>query len=157
MAEYIYPTRVNDRDPWLKVMLDKWEASNRPRLCFPWILFDVNTISDHSFWLYMYYSYNQSDIPSLKGVIEYRIYVSNWGHSKFDGPDVYRARFHEPGKIWFLCERFEKICKINNEQLGLPDFVHKYNKRLGSTIRNSIPPVVCKAKLKIINSYGEIA
>ena len=153
MSEYIYPTRSNYGDEWLSVMLDNWKSSKLPFLCFPWILFSVNTISDHSFWLYMYYSHNQSDIPRLKGVIEYRIHVSDWGLRRFERDDTYSARFDEAGTAWFLCDRYEKICKMDESQLRLSDFTHKYNKRLGSTMRNSIPPVACKAKIKIIESY----
>jgi hypothetical protein len=155
MPEYIYPTRVNYEDEWLKVMLHNWKASKLPLLCFPWILFNVNTITDRSFWLYTYYSLSRSDIPALKGVIEYRIHVADWGLSKFMSSDAYPARFDEAGTAWFLCDRFEKICKRDNSQLLLQDFVHKYNRRLASTMRNSIPPVVCKAELKVIESYPE--
>jgi hypothetical protein len=131
----------------------KLESLKLPQICFPWIIFGVHTIMDRSFWLYMYYSFNRSDIPSLQGVIEYRMHVSDWGVDKFEGKGIYQARFDEDGTAWFLCDRFEKICKTDQRQLILSDFEHKYHKSLGSSMRNSIPPVICKAKIMIVDSY----
>jgi len=153
MAEYIYPTRANSGDEWLKVMLENWKESRLPLLCFPWVLFGVHTITDQSFWLYMYYSYAQTDIPSLQGILEYRLHITNWGLDKYTGKDIYPARIEEDGTAWFLCDRFEKICRSDNQPLHLTDFVHKYHKALGSTMRNSIPPVICKTKIISIESY----
>lgn len=153
MPEYIYPTRANTGDEWLKVMLEKWRSSGLPMLCFPWILFGVHTIMDRSFWLYMYYSFAQTDIPLLQGILEYRLHISDWGLVKFTGKDIFRARFDEAGTAWFLSDRFEKICKSDKQKLHLSDFDHKYNKALGSSMRNSIPPVVSKTKIMVIDFY----
>ena len=153
MAEYLYPTRTNSGDEWLKDMLDSWRGTGCRYLCFPWIKFRVHTIRDQSFWLYMYYSQNRSDIPDLMGVIEYRLSIMEWGTSKYLGREIHVARGDEPGTIWFLADRYEKIRKAEGDLVGLDDFRHADGKRLGSSIRNSIPPVALQSEIFVTERY----
>lgn len=153
MAEYIYPTRTNSGDEWLKEMLDSWRGTGRRYLCFPWINFRVHTIRDKSFWLYMYYSRNQSDISDLMGVIEYRLSIIEWRTSKYPGKEIHLERGDEPGTIWFLADRYERIRKVGGDLVGLNDFHHADDKRLGSTIRNSIPPVLFQSEIFVTERY----
>ena len=153
MAEYLYPTRTNSGDEWLKDMLDSWRGSDRRYLCFPWINFRVHTIRDQSFWLYMYYSLNRSDIPDLIGVIEYRLSITEWRTSKYLGREIHVERDDEPGTIWFLADRYEKIRKAGGELVELRDFHHADGKRLRSTMRNSIPPVVLQSEIFVTERY----
>jgi hypothetical protein len=153
MNAYIYPTRINLGDEWLEDMLIAWKGSGCNLLCFPWIGSQVHTIKDHRFWLYMYYSHAQSDISEMKGVIEYRLRIIDLQATKLHGNNIFLARENEPGVLWFLSDRYEKIIKIKHERLYLEDFYHAENKRLGSTMRNSIPPVVCNAKLIVTEHY----
>jgi hypothetical protein len=153
MAEYIYPTRTNSGDEWLRDMLDSWKGTGRRYLCFPWITFRIHTIRDQSFWLYMYYSRNRSDIPDLIGVVEYRLSIVDWSKSKFLGNEIHIERGDEPGTLWFLVDRFEVIRKVGGNLVGLNEFRHADGKRLGSAIRNSIPPVVLQSEIIVIDRY----
>lgn len=158
MADYMYPTRTNFGDEWLKEMLMSWKNKCLRYLCFPWIKFRVHTITDNSFWLYMYYSLTRSDIPDLMGVIEYRLKIIDWGESQYqvhDGHDVFLARKDEPGTAWFLVDQYEEIQKAGGGELYLSDFSHAKQKRLGSALRNSIPPVTCQAKIVVRERYSQ--
>jgi hypothetical protein len=153
MKEYIYPTRANIGDEWARYMLEKWEESSLPLLCFPWILTSVHTLSREPFWMYLYYTLSASDIPALMGKIEYRVHVIAWQNTRYHGDNIYKARYDEDGKVWFLCDHFEEIRKWSGEMLGLEDFTHANGKNIVSTLRNSIPPVICHEKIKVVSRY----
>ena len=102
----------------------------------------------------MYYSLDRTDIPDLKGVIEYRLNVIDWGEDRYSGQDIYLARKNEPGTAWFLADQYQKIQKAGGGNLYLRDFRHAQGKRLGSAMRNSIPPVTCQAEIYVSEKYS---
>jgi hypothetical protein len=101
----------------------------------------------------MYYSQNQSDLPDLVGVVEYRLSIVEWSTSKYICKEIYIERDDEPGTLWFLVDKYELIRKVGGDFLGLNDFRHADYKRLGSTIRNSIPRVVLQSEIIITERY----
>jgi len=153
MMEFIYPTRANIGDEWARNMLERWQDSGQSYLCFPWILTSVHALSQEPFWMYLYYTLSASDVPALLGKVEYRVHVIGWQNTKYQGEDIYKARYEEDGKVWFLCDYFEEIRKWSGEMLGLEDVAHAHGKSLISTLRNSIPPVICHEKIKVVSRY----
>jgi hypothetical protein len=155
MKEYIYTTWTRSDNEWVKDMLRSWKRSKKPYLCFPWIRFRVRTLPETPFWMYMYYSVGLTDVPDLKGRVEFRLHVDNWAETHFSGDNIYLSRGDEDGKIWFNCDQYQEIRNINNELITLDDFTHLHNKNLISTMRNSIPPVACDANIKVIEQYPD--
>ncbi|HLE16228.1 MAG TPA: hypothetical protein VI776_15885 [Anaerolineales bacterium] len=153
MKEYIYPTRANTDDEWARDMLNAWEKSRKPLLCFPWILFNVHTLVKEPFWMYLYYTVRATDIPALQGKVEFRVRVIDWSLARFQQDSIYPARYEEDGKVWFLCERYEEIRNAHQQLLSLDDFAHATGKNLISTIRNSIPQVICHSKVIVAQCY----
>jgi len=154
MNETIYTTWARKDNHWVNDMLTGWQKSNKQYLCFPWIQFKVHTLPEPPFWMYFYYAKGRTDIASLKGRIEYRVRVINWNpESKFAGNDVYLIRSDEDGTVWFLCDRYEEIRRLDGQSLYLADFNHAQGMNLISTMRNSIPQVTLQAQIKVLNYY----
>lgn len=153
MKEYIYPTRANRGDEWAREMFEAWESSRKPLLCFPWIRFNVHTLVREPFWMYLYYTERATDILDLQGKVEFRVRVIDWNRSRFQKDNIYQARYDENGKVWFLCNRYEEIRGERRNLIGLDDFTHAAGKNLASTIRNSIPPVICHSKIIVTQCY----
>jgi hypothetical protein len=101
----------------------------------------------------MYDAEGLTDIPALKGKIEYRFHVNDWSGTRFSGEDIHLFRGDEDGKVWFLCDRYQEIAKADASLISLRDFSHVDNKNLVSTMRNSIPPVLCGANIHVIEQY----
>jgi hypothetical protein len=87
------------------------------------------------------------------GVIEYRLRIMEWRTSKYLGKEIHIERRDDPGTIWFLADRYEKIRKVGGDLVGFNDFRHADDKRLGSTIRRSIPPVVLQSEIFATERY----
>lgn len=156
MNEYIYPTRANYGDEWLRNMLNDWINSGLPNVSFPWLKFYPRTleVETDSFWMYMYYTGRITDIPRLRGKIEYRIHVIDWRITNFFEESVFNARSEdEDVKIWLKCDKFEEIRNKYDQLLALDDFKHPHNKKLSSAIRNTIAPVVCLISPKVIRMH----
>lgn len=153
MNEFIYATWTKHANEWVKNMLNKWSETQKAYLCFPWIKFSVHTLPNQPFWMYFYYASKDTDIVNLTGSIEFRIHVAEWKKDKFINDQVYLHRGTEDGKAWFLCDQFQEIRRNDNYLITLNDFLHAHNKNLPSTMRNSIPPVVCKTEIKVIRKY----
>lgn len=154
MNEVIYPTWALYDWHWVFEMISKWKGSEKPKLCFPWVKFKVHTLPPEPFWMYLYYAVSRTDIPELKGRIEYRVRVRSWRPElKYDNGDILLERGNEDGTAWFLCDRFEEIAKRNGDLLTLTDFHHAYGKNLVSTLRNSIPPVRLQPQVKVLSAY----
>lgn len=153
MKEYIYTTWTQSENEWVKDMLSYWKKSKKAYLCFPWIKFRVRTLSEPPFWLYMYYSEGLTDIPFLKGKVEFRLHIRDWSDTKYIGRDILLSRGNEDGKIWFLCDKYREITLEGNTLISLMDFRHIQYKNLISTMRNSIPPVICEARIRTIENY----
>lgn len=154
MEEFIYPTRANKGDEWARDMFTSWIRSGLSYLSFPWLRWKPHTLVQEPFWMYLYYSVRESDITHLQGKIEFRVHVRDWQLIRFPHSDtIYRARNDEDGKAWFLCDRFEEIQNSQGELLTLADFSHAQGKNLVSTLRNSIPPVICGAQVRTIRRY----
>jgi hypothetical protein len=153
MKEYIYTTWTRSHNQWVKDMLASWRRSKKPYLCFPWIKFRVHTLPETPFWLYMYYAEGLTDVPALKGKFEYRLHVNDWSGTRFSGEDIHLFRGDEDGKVWFLCDRYQEIAKAAASLISLQDFSHVDNKNLTSTMRNSIPPVLCEVNIRVIEQY----
>ena len=155
MNEFIYTTWTQHQNEWVKKMLNGWEIKKKPFLCFPWIKFGVHTLTNESFWMYFYYSPRETDIDRLKGKIEYRVLVSDWSESIFFGDDIHSVRDDEDGTAWFKCSLFQQVRKADSMLLSLSDFNHRDGKRLGSTMRNSIPPVICDKTIAVVRQYPD--
>jgi len=134
-------------------MLNEWCKKSTAYLCFPWIKFYVHTLPNQPFWMYFYYATKDTDIPNLIGAVEFRVYVKEWKTDKFINDQTFLCRGDEDGTIWFLCDGFQEIRRTDNRLINLDNFQHAYDKNLSSTMRNSIPPVVCKAEIKVIREY----
>ena len=154
MKETIYTTWARRNNHWVNDMLEGWRRYRKPKLCFPWILFNVHTLPPTPFWMYFYYAQGRTDIPSLQGMIEFRVRMASWSpESKYAGDDIHLVRAGEDGKAWFLCDRFEEIVKENGQFLSLSDFRHAFGKNLVSTMRNSIPQVILQTNIRKVRFY----
>ncbi len=173
MTDFLYPTQADaDNDEWLKEMLQEWEVSGMPYLCFPFAdiypkYFIEHTDQNKQFWLYMYYrkpGYGKDYV--MGGQIRYRIHVIGWR------PDCYRlpadnfdlsntkfVTFHPDMRdtVRFICDSYEEIRMSNNQPIMIDgNFVHPEKKHLPALMRNQyvgIAPVICRVQLKIIHTY----
>jgi hypothetical protein len=144
MTEFIYPTRANRDDEWLREMLSDWRDSKKKYLCFSFARFKPHTLDGKSdFWMYMYYRKGRTDIERLKGVVEFRIHVIQCFDAALERPDTHTQNFDRDEKIWFHCDGAEEIRTSTGGLLTLASFEHTEGKQLPSTIRSSIAPVIC--------------
>jgi hypothetical protein len=153
MDEFLYTTWTRRDNEWVREMLDTWKRSKKPYLAFPWILFNVKKLSRPPFWLYLYYAHKHTDIDELAGAIEYRLRIIDWKYMKFYNNNIYLHRGDEDGKVWFLCDQFQEVRKTEDVFVRLKDFRHYHGKNLPSTMRNSIPQVVCDIGVKVISHF----
>lgn len=158
-AEYLYPA-IGHTDDWVHDMLIRWKESSQRYLCFPFLRFHVHTLPNQGepFWLYMYYRMSMTNDPTLKGKVKFRVHVVNWDEDKFDASNVYVYDFPNFDQVderttWFKCDRIEEIRNRDNKLLSFHDFRHAHNKLLGSAMRSSIAPVICRSKILVIRSY----
>lgn len=105
--------------------------------------------------MYLYYTEKETDIPNLQGKVEFRVGVIDWDLARFEQDGIYKARYNEDGKVWFLCDRYEEVRNVNQHMLNLGDFTHTDGKNLISTLRNSIPQVVCHSNILISHCYPQ--
>ena len=156
LKETIYTTWARQDNHWVNNMLEGWRKSGKQYLCFPWIKFKVHTLPDTLFWLYFYNAKSRTDVPSLQGRVEFRVRVVSWRpNPKYGGNDIYVIRGDEDGTAWFLCDHFDEVVKENGDLLSLSDFSHAYGKNLISTIRNSIPQVILKTKIRVVRHHPQ--
>ena len=172
MPDFLYPTQADSETyEWLKEMLNGWEASQKPYLCFPFggkapkYLMD-NTSQSSSFWLYMYYR----KAFAFPGQIKYRIHVVGWRPGYFQLPTDTGLKFntsntifqtfqpHLQSEIYFLCDAFEEIRHPNNSIVTIDDgFTHPEGSSLPHLMRNKyvgIPPMRYQGEFKVIRHYG---
>ncbi len=175
MVDFIYPTQADAYDDeWLRDMLQEWEASGLPYLCFPFAdiypkYFIENTHQNHQFWLFMYYrkpGFGKSYV--MGGQIRYRIHVIGWRPSDYQLPanqgifNLLNTKFETlhpmTDTVRFICDSYEEIRMLNNQPIMIDgNFVHPEGKHLPALMRNQyvgIAPVICQVQLKIIHHYG---
>ena len=142
MWEYFYPTITG----WIEDMRDKWiAAKNDSYFSFSFLNFHPDTLPKKgAFWMYFYYTLKAEQNSSFGGNVEFRVHILEHSKTQFQRNSVFIYPFQssEPVKIWFLCDRIERIERQDDQVLTLGDFKHAKGKELGSTIRNSIAPVI---------------
>jgi hypothetical protein len=117
----------------------------------------------YPFWLYMYYSDKRikDECPehlSQSMRVLYRIRVIDFEIGKnnpYDDDNTYNVEPHEPPAIWFKCDRFEEIRKIDNTNcqfVTFYDFVHAENAELSSALQATIPPVRCVVPIVVVQT-----
>ncbi len=147
MGDFLYPTQADGGIEWFANMLADWKGSERQYLCFPFKTFRPRTLPvGGTFWLYMYYRQGDTDTERLRGKVKFRIHVSAWSESAFEGADIHTQNFGGDEKVWFLCDKAEEIGLSGGVLLGLDHFEHTERKQLFSTIRTSIAPISCLAE-----------
>ena len=155
MSDFFYPTQADGGREWFADVLAEWQKSERQFLCFPFQKFRPRTLPvGGTFWLYMYYSRDKTDIEHLRGKVKLRIHVSAWSESAFEGEDIYTHRFAGDERVWFLCDKAEEITLPGGVLLDFDHFAHTEDKHLPSTIRNSIAPVICSAEsVQVVRTF----
>lgn len=180
MREYLYPAHPCGR--WFdKEVIDSWPTSEKPFFAFSFCKYTPNILIDNEnshkdqqpFWLYIYYSQRKINegirdgwcdnkyLPLAKQV-EYRIRVLTFepGNSNpFANTDTHDSSpcDHGEEKIWFKCDRIEKINKLDQHgklaNLHFDDFKHTRGLSVAQAMINSIPPVCRTSPLIIRKSW----
>ncbi|UJS26147.1 hypothetical protein [Thiothrix winogradskyi] len=182
MREYLYPAHpCND---WFQIkVIDAWQTSGKPFFAFSFCKYTphalINNENNHNdqqpFWLYIYYS----DRKIREGVtdgwcddedsrvamqVEHRIRVLTFtpgNHNPYASTDTHDSSpcDHGEEKIWFKCDKVEKVKKLNSSgqlvNLALHDFQHALDpqKSVGQAMITSIVPVCRKSPLIIRKSW----
>ncbi|QTR46680.1 hypothetical protein J9253_01605 [Thiothrix litoralis] len=180
MREYLYPAHpCND---WFQIkVINAWQASEKPFFAFsfckytPHILIDneSNHNDQQPFWLYIYYSdkkiregitdgWCDDEDSRVAMQVEHRIRVLTFtpgNHNPFSPTDTHDSSpcDHGEEKIWFKCDRIEKINKLDQHgklaNLHFYDFKHTRGLSVAQAMINSIPPVCRTSPLIIRKSW----
>lgn len=141
MQSYFYPT-VPD---WFESLLEDWKTSGKRTLAFPFLWFKPTTLPEDQstpFWMYLYYTENQTENVELQRVVKFRVRVVSYDFSVIEGSNVYTHKDNESeAKVWFQCDLVEEIKDNNGGYLHESDFKHSEGVSLLQSVRNSIAPV----------------
>ncbi len=166
MASYLYPTHPCGN--WVENIRDDWKQACRPYFSL-WFLrvTPQQLISRESkrypFWLYMYYSDKRikEECPenlSQAMQVRYRIRVIDYDiteNNPYIDNSVYNVDPPESPTIWFKCDRFDEIRKINTSECQIVtfhDFEHAEDADLSSALQATIPPVRCITPIGIVQT-----
>jgi hypothetical protein len=148
--DYMYSTEAILPQDWLTAAWSKWERSSLPFMSFPRLRFLVETLPCEPFWMFMYFSQSTSEDPHWAGKVRYRFHVVDWDSSPYRDSNICLIRYNEPGVMYFKCDRIEELWLEGGGYLVYQHFQHADGINLPSAIRTSIPPVICRAKFKVL-------
>jgi hypothetical protein len=141
MNSYLYPTVPG----WFESLLKSWKASGKRTFAFPFLWFKPTTLPTNQsapFWMYLYYTENQTKDPSWQRVVEFRVRVVFYDFFIIQGTHIHTCREQESdAKVWFQCDLVEEIKDVNGGHLHESDFKHSEGVALLQSVRNSIAPV----------------
>ncbi|WP_195741986.1 hypothetical protein [Methylobacillus flagellatus] len=141
MNSYLYPTIPG----WFEELLERWKSSGTRAISFPFLWFKPTTLPNDknaAFWMYLYYTENQTKKIDLKRVVKFRVRVIEYSFSMIKGPDIYTIFDNEvDAKVWFRCDVVEEIRKNNSEFLHAANFEHSEGVLLPQFVRKSIAPI----------------
>jgi len=168
MRCYLYPTYPCEN--WVKNVRNEWKESCKPYFAFCYLRVRPNQLINKEkkgfpFWLYIHYSekitreYCPENLPHSKQV-KYRIRVIDFEPCQdypFGDDNVHIIEPPEIPTIWFKCDRFEEIKKLNTKgskksckTLSYHDFEHSEGKNLAATLRATILPIRCIRPIVVI-------
>lgn len=154
MESYLFPIEYKENNHWDERMINNWKDSKLPYLSFTFNKFRPKTIPSEPFWLYLYYCKGSTDEKFFKSRIRFRFYVFNSSDSIVNELNIYSFPPGLNPKKWFLCSKLEEIRISGNDLLTLYDFRHfEEKKKLYCCLHNSIPHVICKKQIEIVNCY----
>lgn len=169
MSAYMYPTHPCGN--WVEKIRDEWKKSCKPYFSLWYLLVTPKQLISGQcnglpFWLYMYYSKTAikkecpEDLPQAMQV-KYRIRVIEYKtHEPYTDSNVHAVVPPGSPTIWFKCDRFEEIRKINRTEqceegqniLTFHDFKHAGNAALGPALLKTIPPVQCIVPIVVVQT-----
>lgn len=141
MNSYFYPTHPN----WFEELFESWKNSGKRELSFGFLWFKPTTLpgdTKATFWMYLYYTENQTEESELQGVVKFRVRVIEHSFSKIAWPAAYTVLDDtDEVKVWFRCDVVEELRREGGELLRASDFEHIDGLSLLQSVRNSIAPV----------------
>ena len=177
MPNYFFPAQAEKIEglhtpyEWVRDMLDEWEASGRPHLCFPYARnperkkhyprhFVNHTGMNDQFWLYMYYRARSGANPNfrLDKQIYFRIHGVGWCNQNYQPSDnnVHFVAGYPNMEVIvrFICDRFEEI-RLDGAPMHKENFIHAEHGTVGAitaTMRSQgitpVASVVCPEQIE---------
>jgi hypothetical protein len=158
MIDYLFPVEYKKNDHWDVEMIEKWIKNQKVLLSFSFNRFCPRYLPGEPFWLYLYYTKSSTEEREWKGKLRYRFWVIEWQYEKYCNDNVYTFPSTLCSTIWFLCNRYEEVRREDGRFLSYEDFRHPQGKSLGSCLRSSIAPAICKldGELYISQTYPSV-